>query len=338
MGTGPTIANTIGATIVGWGVSSLVFGFLCIQTWTYYQQYPKDSPAYKILVAILWSLEGVHQALIGHAVWFYVVQHYGELLVFLQPPVWSLPLQVVLGALAGAIVKICFGMRVWKFSKHNYAITFIIIALALAQLAMASLYTVKAFHTRLAEASDLRVIGSASLALGAATDIITAGALSYFLHKMRTGYSRSDTLINRLIIYSVNTGMVTRQDIICSLSCTCANACINSVCSISVVIMYDLMDSNFIYMGTYFVLSKLYANSCLATLNSRRFVRGKGTDREEVTGPTFMMVSNPFRVERPHLDDKLHYSPGGLEVGVHHAVSVTSDSVSPASPQYAKAW
>jgi hypothetical protein len=35
-----------------------------------------------------------------------------------------------------------------------------------------------------------QALGTASLALGAATDLITACSLSFFLHKMRTGYKR----------------------------------------------------------------------------------------------------------------------------------------------------
>jgi len=316
------IDNTIGAAFIGWGVSSLIFGILCIQVYTYYQRYPNDSTAYKLLVAGLWILEAVHQAFVGHCVYFYDVSHYGDVLVFLEKPAWTLSVQVILGALAGAIVKGCFGLRVWKFSKHNYFITATIMLMALGQLAFAFVFTIKSFHLRLSQASDLKGIATSSLALGTATDILTAGSLSYFLHKMRTGYAQSDSLINRLILYSVNNGFIT------------------SACSITVLILYNLMPNNFIFMGFYFVLSKLYANSCLATLNTRRFVRGKGTDREETnTGPTFLMVGSPFsRSQNRNNEDFQRKSKntdqGQLEVGVHHEVSITSDPV----PQYASAW
>jgi hypothetical protein len=106
------------------------------------------------------------------------------------------------------------------------------------------------------------------------TDVFTAASLSYFLHKMRTGFKRSDTLINRLIIYSVNTGTLT------------------SVFSAAVLATYNLMPTNFIYISLYFILCKLFANSCVGTLNTRRFVHGRGTDNEEATIPTFLMVAN----------------------------------------------
>jgi len=205
-------------------------------------------------------------------------------------------------------VKICFGMRVWKFSRGNCLVTGLIITMALAQFATAIVYTLKAFHLHLDQADQIKTIGSAALSLGVVTDVFTAASLSYFLHKMRTGFKRSDTLINRLIIYSVNTGTLT------------------SVFSAAVLASYNLMPANIIYIALYFILSKLFANSCVATLNTRRFVHGRGTDHEEATIPTFLMVANtlPAPPER---------AKGNLR---QQRVSLTSHSDK--IPQYAQGW
>jgi hypothetical protein len=37
---------------------------------------------------------------------------------------------------------------------------------------------------------DGQPLGTVALSLGVATDVFTAASLSYFLHKMRTGYKR----------------------------------------------------------------------------------------------------------------------------------------------------
>ncbi|THH11133.1 hypothetical protein EW146_g8148 [Bondarzewia mesenterica] len=321
----PTIDSTIGAAFIGWGVSSLVFGVLCIQVWSYFQRYPRDNIAYKLLVSFvpflrsparlhtsdcikvgaLWLLELLHQAMVGHCVYHYAVSNFGNVLAFTARPVWTLSLQVTVGAIVGTVVKICFGMRVWKFSKGNYVITGFIVIMALVQLGFAfskSPHMHDIDHTCLMHDYDTSsifhqiTIATTSLALGVTTDIFTAAALSYFLHKMRTGYTKSDTLINQLILYSVNNGFLT------------------SVCSLAVVILYNIMPTNFIFMGMYFVLSKLYANSCLSTLNTRRFVRGKGTDREEGTGPTFLMVGNFQGRSQARQFDEMHKTIDGGSV------------------------
>lgn len=271
---------------MGWGVSSLLFGMFCIQVWAYYLRYTNDSTSYKILVLSLWVLEAVHQAFVGHIAWYYIVDNAGSLLVLLNPPIWTLSVQILLGALAGLIVKTCFGLRVWKFSRGNYLVTGLILSMALTQFAMAILFTVRSFHLRVGQANEIKTLATTALSLGVATDIFTAASLSFFLHRMRTGYKRSDTLINRLIIYSVNTGTLT------------------SVFSAAVLIAYNTMPDNLIFIALYFILSKLYANSCLATLNMRRFVHGRGTDREEATIPTFVMVANTIHHARPQYSQR----------------------------------
>jgi hypothetical protein len=301
----PTFGNTIGALVFGWGFSSLIFGMLCIQVWRYYQRYPNDHWSYKVLVFTLWALEALHQAFIAHTTWYYVVQNFGDIFVFLKPPVWTICAQTMLGSLVGTIVKICFAMRVWKFSRGNYLVTGLIIFMVIAQFATAIVYTIHTFQLRVGQAGQIKSIGSVALSLGLVTDVFTAASLSYFLHKMRTGFKRSDTLINRLIIYSVNTGMLT------------------SVFSASVLAMYNLMPENFIYIALYFILCKLFANSCVGTLNTRRFVHGRGTDHEEATIPTFLMVANT-----------LPAPPERAKRSLRVSINSNSDKV----PQYARGW
>lgn len=48
-----------------------------------------------------------------------------------------------------------------------------------------------------------------SLGLGVFTDVLTAAAISWYLRKLKTGYKRSDTLVNKLIAYAVGFHIVT---------------------------------------------------------------------------------------------------------------------------------
>ena len=118
------------------------------------------------------------------------------------------------------------------------------------------------------------------------------------------------------------------------------------------------MPDNFIFMAFYFVLSKcmsffaplsveithfssVYANSFLATLDTRRVLRGRGTDAETATMPTFLMVGKltkhnqngdhvypPSEATSPskHRFTRSHQS--AMEIGIEQEVTVTRDSVS----------
>ncbi|PCH40184.1 hypothetical protein WOLCODRAFT_136713 [Wolfiporia cocos MD-104 SS10] len=313
--------TTFGASFIGFGASCVLLGTLSTQMYTYFRRYPQDRPFYKMLVAALWLLEVVDTVFIAHAVYFYLITNWGNILVIAAHPQWSLILQVTLGATAGAIVKACFAMRVWRFSNCNVWVTGLILLLTISQLAMACVYTAEAFNiASLLTLADIKVVGSISLALGVVTDMVTAGALCYFLRNLRTGYSKDDSLVNSLTLYAVNTGVIT------------------SAISLTTLILYDIMPENFIFMGFYFVLSKLYANSFLATLNTRRVLRGRGTDAEHTTMPTFLMVGKISKHES-HPDIELTSHGTALEVGVHQEVQIARDSqYFVQTPQYAVAW
>jgi len=167
----------------------------------------------------------------------------------------------------GAIVKACFAMRVWRFSKHNWFITGSLLLLVAVQLALSVVYMWQGFRLpSFAYMGNLKQIATISLGAGTLTDILTAAALCYYLREIRTGFKETSSIINMLMVYAVNTGLVTSTVSLCTL------------------IIYNTLSHTFIYMGFYFVLSNLYANSLLATLNSRGIRRGRGNERE--TGST----------------------------------------------------
>ena len=93
----------------------------------------------------------------------------------------------------------------------------------------------------------------------------------------------------------------------------------------------------------------VYVNSFLATLNTRRVLRGRGTDAETNTMPTFLMVGKLTKHEG-HPDNVHHVYPpsaahshahaprskqdmlrsqtSALEIEVEHDVTVSRDEVS----------
>ncbi|KAJ8591928.1 hypothetical protein M405DRAFT_860175 [Rhizopogon salebrosus TDB-379] len=295
----PRFDNTIGALLIGFAVSATAFGMMTIQMYTYYRRFPQDKTAYKALAALIWFLSLVDQVFIGYGVYFYNITNFlNPLVLVVSKPYWALILQLTLGAIVGAIVKACFTLRVWRFSYNNWWLTGFLFLFVFAQLTTAIVFTVKCFElATLSQLSSLRFLGSLSLGLGVFTDMCIAAALFFYLQKMRSSYtmlrltssvvifilmellSSADSMINKLTIYAVNTGLLT------------------GTISLSTLILFNLMPSNFVFVCFYFVLSKLYAISFLATLNTRKIIRGRGTDREmgKTKTLTFQMVTDSTR-------------------------------------------
>ncbi|TFK59793.1 hypothetical protein BDN72DRAFT_738181, partial [Pluteus cervinus] len=91
--------------------------------------------------------------------------------------------------------------------------------------------------------------------LAATTDVVIAGALFYYLHSRRTGFKGSDTIISKLITYTVSTGALT------------------SLCAIASLLTIIVWGDTLIYVACYFSIGRLYSNTILVTLNARKGIR-----------------------------------------------------------------
>lgn len=95
-------------------------------------------------------------------------------------------------------------------------------------------------------------VTSTVVALATAIDIIITLSLCVLLHKARTGVRSSETMINRLILFVVNTGMLA------------------SLCSTGSFISGLVAPETQLYAAFYCSMGRLYTISFLATLNARR--------------------------------------------------------------------
>ncbi|KAL9711389.1 hypothetical protein Ac2012v2_005935 [Leucoagaricus gongylophorus] len=268
------INHTLGAVFIGFAFACVLYGILITQVFHYFRGYPLDKLIFKLTVVTIVCLETADQMFIGHLVYFYTIENWGDWLVLMQASMkWSLIIVLLIGSIVGTIVKAYFGLRVWRFSGRNYWITGLIIFLSFAQLGLAITYSIKAFALpSIFAAHRIQILGTVSLGTGVLTDIVTAATLCYFLNRLRTGHRTSDSLVNMLCRYAINTGALT------------------STISMITVILYNIAsNANLFFVAFYFILSKLYAISLLATFNTRRQVRGRGTEEQgNVTNNTNM--------------------------------------------------
>ncbi|KAF7304196.1 hypothetical protein MIND_00651700 [Mycena indigotica] len=341
---GVTLDNLFGAAFIGFALSCLALGICTNQAVTYFSRYPGDRPAYKLLVVLVWVLAVIDQAFIGHAVYFYTITNYANPLILMDHVAWTLIVQLTVGAVVGTIVRLCFAMRVWRFSQRNIPVTAMLILLTIAEMALAIVYTVKVFQNPfLTVLPKLKLTASLALGFAAFTDVVIACSLAFFLRKYRTGSKRADTLVKSLTVYAVNTGAITAAVSICTL------------------VFYDLYPTTFKFLAFYFILCKVYAISFFCTLNTRRIIRGKGTERSDGrsdghTGPSGATAGRApistgprSRFSMTGLGQSMvtggngsvnAYGPGfglgrsksgsgttghNLEIGVHQEVSVSSD-------------
>ncbi|TFK46702.1 hypothetical protein OE88DRAFT_1739313 [Heliocybe sulcata] len=256
------LVEDIGGTmLVSIFLAAILYGVTTTQTFLYYQNYPKDRPALKALVALLWVFETLHTAFCIDFIYNYVIANYGNTDA-LNDIYWSGGITVLLGVLVAGVVHAYYIRRVWILSNRNIPLALLLALIALLRFAFGLTTTSLCYSigqwTIFRERRLPLITLAGGLSSAAAVDLIVAGSLIYFLEHSRTGFDRSDSRINLLMVYTINTGLIT------------------SIVSVVIVVTYAALPATLVFLGLVEIQSKLYANSFLASLNARTHILNRG--------------------------------------------------------------
>ncbi|THH11638.1 hypothetical protein EW146_g7974 [Bondarzewia mesenterica] len=211
--------NTLGAIYMGALFTTILYGMTCIQSFIYFQQFPSDRRALKWMVLVLCSP--------------YIRSSVGLLIV------------IVVTIISDTIVREMFVWRVWRVSNKRAWPGFLAILVAISFVPGFG-FGVKGFYVKSwKEFATMKSRTCSSRALSASG-----------WQKKRTGIKRTDSLITVLMLYSINTNIIT------------------SIFSLLCLITYAVMSQNFVFIAFYFPISKLFVNAMLAILNARKSQRG----------------------------------------------------------------
>ncbi|EPQ57835.1 hypothetical protein GLOTRDRAFT_136687 [Gloeophyllum trabeum ATCC 11539] len=255
------VTDIAGTMLVSIFMAAILYGVTTTQTFLYYQNYPKDRPALKAVVAIVWLFETLHTAFCIDFIYNYVITNFGNTEA-LNDIYWSGGITVVLGVLVAGVVHAYYIRRVWILSNHNIPLTLFLALVALLRFSFGLTTTSLCYSigqwTTFRERRLPLITLAGGLSSAAAVDLIVAFSLIWFLEHSRTGFDRSDSRINLLMIYTINTGLIT------------------SIVSVVIVVTYASLPSTLIFLGLVEIQSKLYANSFLASLNARTHILNRG--------------------------------------------------------------
>ncbi|KAG1733365.1 uncharacterized protein EDB91DRAFT_641337 [Suillus paluster] len=262
---------------------------------------------YRLAVVWLWILDALHLALIVDFVYYYLVTNYANFSA-LTGLVWSFKFQSILDATLVFSVHLLYVHRIWMLSKGRSlllpGIALTVIVLLFGGVVIPFIVASYKCNTF----SDLIAIAWWTYAtVGTSTfiDIVIASSLCYLLATSRTGFSRTDSFLTKLMGYTISTG------------------CLTSICSIIVLITCATLSGTFIFLAIYFLVAKLYVNSFFALLNERYYVQGNADTvissgshgRHSVHRPGLhIRVSQDTEIQTSRTDEFKHLDDGVLHV------------------------
>ncbi|KAF8881868.1 hypothetical protein BD779DRAFT_986110 [Infundibulicybe gibba] len=234
------IRQTFGALLIGAFASVGLLGVLTLQCWLYFSRFPNDPRFVKLLVATVWVLEFIRSCFMVHAVYFYTVLQWGNPAGLVNAH-WSLEAILLMTFLVELLVHLYFTYRVWIISGRKRIVPAIVL-----------FFTISTFVTGVCEyGSSIKEAKFSIIADGITTSLV------YYLRQClsETGFSRSNTIVGRLIFYAINIGVLT----------SAGDLVVLALCASQIPNLY--------YLALFEIVGNLYANSVLASLNARTTFR-----------------------------------------------------------------
>ncbi|KAI1784884.1 hypothetical protein LXA43DRAFT_1100908 [Ganoderma leucocontextum] len=296
------VTTTLGALLIGTFFALMLYGLVLHQAYGYFRMYGADPLWLKILVVTALVLETVVSVLNMDACYDYLVTNFSNTNLE-RPAPYSIKLLALFPASVALTVQIFFARRVWLVGKKYRIIVFISILFMLVELALPLSAVILAFEAKtLADALRFSYLVSARNAAATVTDVLLTTILVYSLHKSRTGIKSTDSMINVLIMYAVNTGLLTSVfNILCLVFVSAPVTFCFDPAPIQISKGF-VFPQSFTYAAVDLVSSRLYASSLLAALNSRKVVLDIGSSNSGADDGPFGTVIVPSRQPLAHND------------------------------------
>ncbi|KZT41672.1 hypothetical protein SISSUDRAFT_1117469 [Sistotremastrum suecicum HHB10207 ss-3] len=248
-----SIDATQGVLLLGVLASSMLFGFTSFQTLFYFQTSVQDSFVLRILISSLWVLETLHVAFTWHLSYYYLIHNFGDVLA-LGVAIWSICLTIAVTALIKFLFDAFFVFRIYLLSGRRAWLCTFLALISLGRFVLAVAISIQCLILRSFSSFGSGVLVgqvTACLTLNIVSDSMLTFSLCYFLRMSRTGFSRTNRLLDALVQYSIQNGITI------------------VIVDALVLSFFVFLKRSYAYIAVYQLLSNIYANSLLATLNSR---------------------------------------------------------------------
>ncbi|KAI0770377.1 hypothetical protein C8Q74DRAFT_895926 [Fomes fomentarius] len=245
----------IAPVLVGSWLSCLLFGISVVQLYIYYTSYPNDRRGIRLSVYGIFLLDILQTIVSADSAWDTLCSGWGRP-INIQFPDWSYYALPMISGTAAAWVQLFYAWRIYQLSQWR-VIPFIIAFFSLAQTGAACAITVSfAILKNIERLHDPNMYARTIIWLGggAFVDVTIMLSMVYLLYSAKRqtiSFRRGELMVNRLLRMTIETGSA------CALCATLELAFFLGMPHTHMHLIFALM------------LSKVYSNTLMASLNAR---------------------------------------------------------------------
>ncbi|KAF4588806.1 hypothetical protein EYR40_010361 [Pleurotus pulmonarius] len=246
----PDVRLSFGPMLLGVFLNMILYGVLVVQMHSYYKMYRNDSLYMKLFVGYLLVVETANTALDMHIMYEPLILKFGLPDAVKRFPTLFVtePLVIVL---VSTPIQLFFAWRIYKITR-SYWVPAVIFVFSIAALAGGVWTTAKLGIIQLfSRKPELHTPALLWFLSASIADICITVALVISLTRRKTGFSSTDSIIDKIIRMSVQTGGVT------------------AFFAVADVIFFMALPHTALNFIWDLALSKLYSNCLLSTLNAR---------------------------------------------------------------------
>ncbi|RPD67002.1 hypothetical protein L226DRAFT_125049 [Lentinus tigrinus ALCF2SS1-7] len=245
--------STIGAGLVGFTVSALLYGITSGQALLYYIRHGRGVGTWRTrcFVATIWILDTVHLIFVTCAVYYYDIAIHGNPAGFVHV-IWAYGGILLVSECTTALVRIGYAHRIWRYNRKALMPAIVVVS-SLTLLGFSTFYGYIELRMRsFEELQRWQWSFYFAFAMQLVADFTIATSMIRLCHRFHTGLRRFDGIIQTIILYIINTGILNLALVTLSL------------------LFYYFKPQSFLFLALYWILAKLHVCSLLAVLNAEK--------------------------------------------------------------------
>lgn len=269
--------------LIGFVFNVFLFGTMTTQVYLYYTNFRKDRLWMKLFVFLIFVLDTLNS--VCDCVYLYdsLILKFGDIQA-LGTANWVFATDPAFTGVIAALVQLFFAWRVASLTK-NWILSSVVFLGAITGGICGIITACDVVKTpQFTEFQSFKIVVIIWLVVASLVDVIITSTLVWFLRKHKTGFKQSDLIVDRIIRVTVQTGLITAIVAVVDL----------------IVFLTDETGTHLIFN---FPLCKLYTNSLMSSLNSRKGWQYSTTSEHS---------------ERPGVDIDVEKSTSGQGVSSHY--------------------